>query len=37
LELVKEGNIKIKQKNLFEDIYIKENKWTKKRLIRKII
>ena len=26
LELVKEGNIKIKQKNLFEDIYIKENK-----------
>ena len=26
LELVKEGNISIKQKNLFEDIYIKENK-----------
>ncbi len=26
LELVKEGNLKIKQKNLFEDIYIKENK-----------
>ena len=26
LELVKEGNIYIKQKNLFEDIYIKENK-----------
>ena len=24
LELVKEGNLKIKQKNLFEDIYIKE-------------
>ena len=24
LELVKEGNIKIKQNNLFEDIYIKE-------------
>ena len=26
LELVKEGNINIKQDNLFEDIYIKENK-----------
>ena len=26
LELVKEGNIKIKQEELFEDIYIKENK-----------
>ena len=26
LELVKEGNIKIKQENLFDDIYIKENK-----------
>ena len=26
LELVKEGNIKIKQENLFEDLYIKENK-----------
>ena len=26
LELVKEGNLEIKQKNLFEDIYIKENK-----------
>jgi len=26
LELVKEGNIKIKQENLFEDIYIKEKK-----------
>ena len=25
LELVKEGNVKIKQNNLFEDIYIKEN------------
>ena len=25
LELVKEGNLKIKQTNLFEDIYIKEN------------
>ena len=25
LELVKEGNIKIKQDNLFDDIYIKEN------------
>jgi segregation and condensation protein A len=26
LELVKEGNLKMKQKKLFEDIYIKENK-----------
>ena len=26
LELVKEGNLKIKQEGLFEDIYIKENK-----------
>ncbi len=26
LELAKEGNIKIKQDNLFDDIYIKENK-----------
>ncbi len=26
LELVKEGNLKIKQERLFEDIYIKENK-----------
>ena len=26
LELVKEGNLKIKQENLFEDIYIRENK-----------
>tara|TARA_B100000963_G_scaffold322174_1_gene306026 strand:+ start:5073 stop:5813 length:741 start_codon:yes stop_codon:yes gene_type:complete len=26
LELVKEGNIKIKQENLFDDIYVKENK-----------
>ena len=26
LELVKEGNLKIKQKKLFEDVYIKENK-----------
>ena len=25
LELVKEGNLEIKQKNLFEDIYIREN------------
>ena len=25
LELVKEGNIKIKQENLFDDIYVKEN------------
>ena len=29
LELVKEGNLEIKQKNLFEDIYIKENKRSK--------
>ena len=27
LELVKEGNVKIKQNNLFEDIYIKESWW----------
>ena len=27
LELVKEGNLEIKQDNLFEDIYIKETKW----------
>ena len=26
LELVKEGNISIKQKKLFDDIFIKENK-----------
>jgi len=26
LELVKEGNLKIKQENLFDDIYIKEIK-----------
>jgi len=26
LELVKEGNLEIKQKDLFEDVYIKENK-----------
>ncbi len=26
LELVKEGNLKIKQKKLFDDVYIKENK-----------
>ncbi len=26
LELVKEGNIKIKQKDLFDEIFIKENK-----------
>ena len=26
LELVKEGNLKIKQENHFDDIYIKENK-----------
>ena len=27
LELAKEGDISIKQKNLFDDIFIKENKW----------
>ena len=27
LELAKEGSISIKQKNLFDDIFIKENKW----------
>ena len=26
LELVKEGNLKIKQESLYDDIYIKENK-----------
>ena len=26
LELVKEGNLKIKQDNLFDDIYVRENK-----------
>ena len=26
LELVKEGNLKIKQEKLFDDVYIKENK-----------
>ena len=26
LELVKEGNLRIKQDDLFEEIYIKENK-----------
>jgi len=26
LELVKEGNLKIKQKDLFDDVYIRENK-----------
>ena len=26
LELVKEGNLKIKQENLFDDVYIRENK-----------
>ena len=26
LELVKEGNISIKQKNLFDDIFVRENK-----------
>jgi chromatin segregation and condensation protein Rec8/ScpA/Scc1 (kleisin family) len=36
LELVKEGNLKIKQEKLFDDIYIKENKWLKKKLKKKI-
>ena len=31
LELVKDGKLKIKQKNLFEDIYIKETKWLKRK------
>jgi chromatin segregation and condensation protein Rec8/ScpA/Scc1 (kleisin family) len=30
LELVKEGNLSIKQEDLFKKIYIKENKWKKK-------
>ena len=29
LELVKEGNIKIKQDKLFDDVYIRESKWKK--------
>ena len=29
LELVKEGQILIKQENLFDDIFVKENKWKK--------
>ena len=29
LELVKEGNLKIKQERLFDEIYIKETKWKK--------
>ena len=29
LELVKEGNLTIKQENLFDDVYIKEIKWQK--------
>ena len=29
LELVKEGNLTIKQENLFDEIYVKENKWLK--------
>ena len=36
LELVKEGNLKIKQEELFDDIYIRENKWLKKKLKKKI-
>ena len=33
LELVKEGNLTIKQNNLFDDIYIKEIKWQKQKKI----
>ena len=29
LELVKEGNLSIKQENLYDDIYVKEIKWQK--------
>ena len=29
LELVKEGNLTIKQENLYDDIYVKEIKWQK--------
>ena len=29
LELVKEGNLTIKQENLFDEIYVKEIKWLK--------
>ena len=31
LELVKEGNLEIKQNSLFEDVYVKESKWLKKK------
>ena len=31
LELVKEGDVKIKQDKLFDSIYIRENKWKKKK------
>ena len=31
LELAKEGNLKIKQDKLFDDIYIKENLWIKRK------
>ena len=37
LELVKEGNIKIKQEDLFDEIYIRENKWLRKKLQKKTI
>jgi len=33
LELVKEGNITIKQENLFDEIYVKETKWLKLKKI----
>ena len=31
LELVKEGELKIKQKDLFKDIYVRETKWWKRK------
>ena len=38
LELVKEGNLTIKQENLYDEIYIKENKWKKlKKFLEKIL
>ena len=37
LELVKEGNLRIKQDQLFDDVYVKEIKWLEKKLKKKII
>ena len=37
LELAKEGNLKIKQENLFDDIYVKEKKWLKRKSKQKIM